>query len=84
MEPWLKHLHQRDLRFLALVLVNLVCVAGFQLARVQTAEQPAGGWRRIDLEAVMTRIEAGDLQRHEAAWYHPAKEPARKPAGDAP
>ncbi len=84
METWLKHLHRRDLQFLALVLANLVCVGGYLLAQVQTAEQPAGGWRRIDLQAVMTRIEAGDLQQHEAAWYHPAKEAAQKSARDAP
>ncbi len=84
MEAWLKHLHRRDLGFIALVLINLVCVAGFLLAQVQTAEQPAGGWRRIDLQAVITRIEAGDLQRHEAAWYHQAKKPAQKAARDAP
>ncbi len=80
----MKHLHRRDLRFLTFVLTNLVCVCGFLLAQVQTVEQPAGGWRRIDLQAVITRIEAGDLQRHEAAWYHQAKETAQKAARDAP
>ena len=84
MEAWVKHLQRRDLRFIASVLINLACVAGFLLAQVQTAEQPAGGWRRIDLQAVITRIEAGDLQRHEAAWYHQGKESAQKASRDAP
>lgn len=73
MGTWLKHLHRGDLRFLALILANLACVAGFLFAQIQTGQPPAGGWRRIDLPAVMSRIEAGDLQRHEAAWYRPVK-----------
>lgn len=84
MEAWLRHLRRRDLRFLTFVLTNLLCVAAFLLAQAQTAEQPPGGWRRIDLQSVMKRIEAGDLQQHEAAWYHPTNEAAHEAAHDAP
>ena len=80
----MKHLHRRDLRFLTLVLANLVCMGGFLFAQMQTGEQPAGGWRRIDLPAVLQRIEAGDLQRHEADWYHPLQDRPRRSAGGTP
>lgn len=70
MTTWWKHPHKRDLPFLVLLTATLVCVAGFLLAQLELSQQPAGGWRRIDLPAVMSRIEAGDLQRYEAAWYH--------------
>ena len=73
MTTWWRHLHRRDLQFLALVCINLVCMAGFLTAHLETGQEPAGGWRRIDLPAVLKRIEAGDLQRHEAQWYHPTK-----------
>ncbi len=32
-------------------------------------DEQTGGWRRIDIEALTTRINAGDLVRKEAAWY---------------
>ena len=80
MTTWWKHPHRRDLQFLALVCANLACVAGFLFAQFQADQQPAGGWRRIDLPAVLERIEGGDLQRHEAQWYHPA----RTKSGGAP
>ena len=43
MGTWLKHLHRGDLRFLALILANLACVAGFLFAQIQTGQPPAGG-----------------------------------------
>jgi hypothetical protein len=72
MATWWKHSLRHDLAFLILVFASLVCVAGFLTAQFETGQQPAGGWRRVDLSAVNDRIEAGDLQRHEADWYHPA------------
>ena len=81
MTTWWKHLHRRDLQFIALVCVNLACVAGFLFAEFETGQQPAGGWRRIDLPAVLNRIESGDLHRHEAQWYHRAK---TETGGEAP
>lgn len=30
-------------------------------------------WRRIDLQALQTRIEAGELVDTEASWYHREK-----------
>ena len=81
---WLRHLHPRDYRFLAFVLVNLLCVAAYLFAHVQTLQQETGGWRRIDLDAVMSRIESGDLLQHEAAWYHDQREGKRKTSQDSP
>lgn len=84
METWLRHLHRRDLRFIAFVLANLLCIACYLFAHVQPIEQETVGWRRIDLEAVMNRIETGDLLRHEAAWYHTKQEVGRNPVPDVP
>ena len=84
MGSWLRHLHRRDYRFLAVVSLNLLCVAGYLLAHVQTLQQETGGWRRIDLDAVMSRIESGDLLQHEAAWYHNKQEGKRKSDPETP
>jgi len=84
MQTWLKHLHRRDYRFLVFVLVNLFCLSGYLLAHIQTLQQENGGWRRIDLDAVMSRIESGDLLKHEAAWYHNKQTGKHNPASNEP
>jgi hypothetical protein len=72
MHPWLRHGKFRDLRFMLLVMANLGCIGGFLLAQVPAPQQDIGGWRRIDLEALVNRIETGDLLKHEASWYEAA------------
>ena len=61
------HLRQRDLRFLATVAAALACIVGFLLT--QAGPEVAGGWRRIDREALERRIESGELSGREASWY---------------
>lgn len=70
MEHWARHLRGREYRFLALVLMNLACVAGFLSLNLGHAESHPGGWRRIDLQALERRIQAGDLTTHDALWFH--------------
>ena len=70
MKARLTHLRRRDVRFLVFVLLNIFCMTGYLLANIEAMQQDSGGWRRIDLDAVLTRIESGDLMQHEAAWYH--------------
>ena len=52
------------------MLVNLVCIAGYLASGVGVTPEESGGWRRIDFDAVEARIEAGELVRKEADWYH--------------
>ena len=70
----MKHLRARDARFLFFVIANILCIATFLSGTIGTSQAPAGGWRRIDLDALTVRIESGDLMEKEADWYHPLEE----------
>jgi hypothetical protein len=63
--------HRRDLGVIALILANLFCLGGFLVNGIQTATEPTGGWRRINLKALTVQINAGDLVNKEAEWYRP-------------
>lgn len=76
MEKLLNHSRLRDLRFVVLVLLNLFLISGFLISGTGGESGPPGGWRRIDLQALQTRIEAGELVDREASWYH--REKAKK------
>ena len=69
MEKLLSHSQLRDLRFLAVVLLNLFMISGFLIRGAGDDADPPGGWRRIDLQALQTRIETGELADVEARWY---------------
>ena len=73
MEKLLNHSRLRDLRFVVLVLINLLLISGFLVSSTGGESGPPGGWRRIDLQALQTRIEAGELVDTEASWYHREK-----------
>jgi len=67
------HHHQlRDLRFLGMLLLTLVLIAGFVAGQRDAMLGEGSAWRRIDLQALQERIESGDLSDHEALWYHPS------------
>ena len=70
METWIRHLRGRDLRFLFLLFLNLLLIGGYVVSIQQLGLGGGHGWRRIDTAAVQQRIEAGELSRHEALWYH--------------
>jgi len=70
MEKLRNHSRLRDLRFVFLVLLNLLLIGGFLVSGAGGESGPPGGWRRIDLQALQTRIEAGELVDTEARWYH--------------
>ena len=74
MERWLKHVRRREVRFLGFMLVNLFCIAAYVAGGFGVRPEGAGGWRRIDIEAVESLIDAGDLVRKEADWYRPLSE----------
>ena len=69
------HLRRRDLRFLGVVALNLVGVAGYLATESGAPDTTVGGWRRIDREALERRIEAGELSRQEALWSRPVEVP---------
>ena len=70
MEKLLNHSRLRDLGFVVLVFLNLFLISGFLISAAGGESGPPGGWRRIDLQALQTRIEAGELVDTEARWYH--------------
>lgn len=78
MEALLRHVRWREARLLALVLANLVAIAGFLGGGGQQAPTQVGGWRRIDREALEARIRAGELSDREAQWYRPAEQAVRR------
>jgi hypothetical protein len=71
------HLRRRDRRFVAVVALNLVAIAGFLATETGSPDAPAGGWRRIDRAALEARIEAGELSRKEGLWWRAFEGPTR-------
>ena len=65
-------LRRRDLRFLAVVALDLGCIGAYLATQSGPVDSGVGGWRRIDRAALESRIEAGELSRHEALWYRAA------------
>lgn len=70
MEYRFKLAHRRDWQLLVLVVANLVCVGGFLASNLGDSQPTTGGWRKIDFQALQTRIESGELSSQEASWYH--------------
>jgi len=68
------HRQLRDLRFVGLLLLTLILIAGFVAGQRDAIQGEGSAWRRIDLQALQDRIESGDLSDHEALWYHPSSE----------
>ena len=64
---------RRDGPLALLLVATLVAMGGFvSRAGLRDLGEAAQGWRRIDTAAVLQRISSGDLQDHEALWYHAA------------
>ena len=70
----IRYLRPRDLRFLGLVALTGLTIALYLDAGLHLAGQEGSGWRKVDLDAVMRRIDTGELRELEADWYHPATE----------
>ncbi|MBW2455501.1 MAG: hypothetical protein JRI68_13360 [Deltaproteobacteria bacterium] len=58
-----------DWRLLVLVVAHGVGIAGFIGAEQESVQAERSGWRKVDQEALMEKIRAGDLVQHEADWY---------------
>jgi len=69
-ESWIRHLRSRDFRFLFFFMANLFLIGAYVGSIQQLGPSGGHGWRRVDVAAVERRIEAGELSRHEALWYH--------------
>lgn len=61
----------REFGLLALVLANLLAIAGFLDAGIRKAGEQTGGWRRVDLDRVQELLRTGELNPREADWYRP-------------
>jgi hypothetical protein len=68
------HLRRRDLRFLAVVALNLAAIGAFLATESGAPPTGVGGWRRIDRAALEGRIESGELSRKEALWWRSVEE----------
>ncbi|MEA3275598.1 MAG: hypothetical protein U9Q81_10000 [Pseudomonadota bacterium] len=73
MVAWIGHWHQRELRFLGLLVITGLIIGLYLSESLRIAGQEGTGWRTIDLEALQQRIETGELSEREADWYHPAR-----------
>ena len=70
MSVLIRHLHQREYRFLGLIALTGVLIALHLGDRVRLAEQQGTGWRSVDLGALQRRVDTGELRDREADWYH--------------
>jgi hypothetical protein len=84
MTQQMRHLRPRDLRFLGLIVLTALTIALYLDASLRLADQGGSGWRKLDLDALMQRIETGELREREADWYHPATEEETEGLGGAP
>lgn len=73
---------RQDLRLVLLIAMSLVLI-GLHLEQIgRDAAGTGSGWRRVDLDALQRRIEAGDLSDREADWYRPNQnDPIERPGG---
>jgi hypothetical protein len=70
----LKHWRPRDLRFLGLVGLTALVGMLYLSEGLRLAAREGSGWRTLDLDVLMQRIETGELRDREADWYHPASD----------
>lgn len=67
-------IHSRDVFFIGLVGLTLLCITGFLFSGLAGTGIEGGGWRRIDNERLEMRLESGELLRREAEWYVPLQQ----------
>jgi len=80
----IRHLHQRELRFLGLLALTALLIALYLSDELRLAEQQGRGWRSIDLEALQRRVETGELRDREADWYRPSAAEEIEASGGRP
>lgn len=68
----IRHRRPRDLRFLGLVALTGLVVALYLDEGLRLSTRAGSGWRSLDLDALLQRIETGELRDREADLYHPA------------
>ncbi len=67
-----RHWRPRDLRFLGLVALTGLTGVLYLNEGLRLAGQEGSGWRTLDLDTLLQRIETGELREREADWYHSA------------
>lgn len=70
----IKHWRSRELRFLGLVALTALVAAFYLSEGLRLSAREGSGWRTLDLDALLQRIETGELRDREADLYHPATE----------
>jgi hypothetical protein len=79
----IRHPRPRDLKFLGLVAVTGLAIALYLDTGLRLAGETGSGWRKLDLDALMQKIESGELRDREAEWYHPATDEETRAVGGA-
>jgi hypothetical protein len=74
-----KHWQARERRFLGFIALTAVLIALYLGQALRFATHLEGGHRVIDTQALVRRIEAGELRDREAAWYHPSTAQETRP-----
>lgn len=70
----IRHWRERDLRFLGLIALTGLVISLYLAQGLRVAEQEGSGWRKLELDALLQRVETGDLREWEADWSHPSTE----------
>jgi len=70
----IRHWRPRDLRFLGVVASTGLIIVLYLGQSLRLAAREGSGWRTLELDTLMQRIETGELREREADWYHPASE----------
>lgn len=68
MKRYLHHVWNHDRIFAVFMLVTLLLISGFLVDQQEQRVMQGGGWRKIDIKAVMDKIDRGDLVKHDAMW----------------
>lgn len=76
------HWRLRDLRFLGSVALTLLTIGLYLDTGLRLVGEEGSGWRTLDLDALMQRIESDELREREADWYHPATQEETRGVGE--
>jgi len=69
-----RHWRPRDLRFLGLVALTGLTIVLYLNKGLHLSAGQGSGWRSLDLDELVKRIETGELRDREADLYHVATE----------
>lgn len=66
----IRHWHVSDYRLVTLIGTTLILLVIFLAEQSMQRQSTAAGWRPIDFDVVLQKIDSGELSDREADWYH--------------